>query len=217
MRGIVSEPLFTEVDGHRCFDFNKLIPMPASLNIECGSTTDENIIYFLTERCTIPIRKLSPDKKALLDVLVRNMIAGSRWPDEVFHRVMADAFEETEQKRQRRYNMGQTYVSNYQQYGAATWYDWCNQFWGTKWNASDTEIIDNDTIRFDTAWSNPEPILLKLAEIYPDRMIKHWWADEDRGCNTGYRWLQGDVSSEEPHHLDAEALMLYAKCWGRVK
>lgn len=41
MEGITNLPLFVEEDGKRCFDFNKIILMPESLNIESGSMTDE--------------------------------------------------------------------------------------------------------------------------------------------------------------------------------
>ena len=41
MEGITNLPLFVEEDGKICFDFNKIINMPESLNIESGSMTDE--------------------------------------------------------------------------------------------------------------------------------------------------------------------------------
>lgn len=214
MKGIAYEPLYVDDNGCKRFDFNKLIPMPESLNIESGSMTDEGIVYFLTERCSIPLQGLTPEKKLLVNTLVHNMFAGSNWPEEIFRRVMARANDETEEERQRLYDAGKIYVSNYELYGATTWYGWRCGAWGTKWNACETVIIDDDTIAFDTAWSNPWPILLKMAEMYPDRTISHWWADEDMGSNTGYRFLQGEVSCEELYDQDDKALELYAKCWG---
>lgn len=214
MEGIAREPIFVEEDGGKHFEFDKLIPMPESLKVDSGSMTDENIVYYLTERCTIPVRKLPPDKEALMKTLVKNTFAGEKWPEEVFHRVMAQAFEESDDRRQKRYDTGKTYISNYQLYGATTWYDWCCQNWGTKWSACHTVIIDEDTIEFDTAWSNPEPILLKLAEMYPDRKIEHWWADENVGYNTGHRCLQGKTVTEEfPEAESDEAMAIFAKCW----
>lgn len=200
MVGIANKPLFTlGGEGRKCFDFNKLIPMPESLNVVRGSETDEN---YLTERCTIPIRSLAPDKLALMDELVRNSVAGSGWPEEVFHRVMAQTFDETKAQKRKRYEAGERYVSNYELYGATTWYDWCRREWGTKWNACGTRIEDDDTISFDTAWSAPEPVLLKLAEMYLEAEIKHWWADEGIESNAGYRRLRGDEAAEgqrRPH------------------
>lgn len=55
MKGILNLPLFVMEDGVKCFDFNKIIPMPKSLDIESGSMTKECIMYYLTNRCTIPV------------------------------------------------------------------------------------------------------------------------------------------------------------------
>ena len=87
--------------------------------------------------------------------------------------------------------IGLQYISNKVLYGATTWYDWCCNNWGTKWNAYSNEQEDEDTISFETAWCNPEPVMLKLSEMYPEAIIEHWWADEDMGSNDGYRVYQG--------------------------
>ena len=214
MRGIASEPLFCEGEDGPSFDFSKLVPMPESLNVESGSMTHDNIVYYLTERCAIPIGGLPPKTKALLEALVRDPLGDPQWPQKIFRRVMTAAFGETESKKKKRCEMGETYVSNYIKHGAATWRDWrCNN-WGSQWNAGDTLIESEDSIRFSTAWSDPKPILLKLAERYPDRRIEHWWAGENQGSNTGYRRLLGPEMSEELHDCDDEAMRLYDICWG---
>lgn len=71
MDGIADLPLFTEKDGVKAFDFNKIIPMPESLDIEDGSRTQDAIVYYLTERCTVQVEALSPGEKTLFDQLVR--------------------------------------------------------------------------------------------------------------------------------------------------
>lgn len=94
------------------------------------------------------------------------------------------------------------------------WYDWSIAHWGTKWNAMELLILDDDTIAFDTAWSNPEPIIYELARRYPDRTIDHWWADEDVGSNTGYRRYEDGEWYENPYADDSqEALETYLECW----
>lgn len=55
------------------------------------------------------------------------------------------------------------------------WWDWRVQNWGTKWNSSECEvtIMDDEQVEytFDTAWSPPEEVILKLRELYPDVAI----------------------------------------------
>ena len=51
-------------------------------------------------------------------------------------------------------------------HGADNWYDWHLQNWGTKWNTYDNDIQDN-VVSFQTAWSLPDPIFAKMAEMYP--------------------------------------------------
>ena len=50
--------------------------------------------------------------------------------------------------------------------GCANWYTWCSSNWGTKWNAYDL-VITNDqpkrlAFHFQTAWAPPTPVLAKL-------------------------------------------------------
>lgn len=51
-------------------------------------------------------------------------------------------------------------------------YDWCYDNWGTKWNFSDVEIIRDDyddlvSYTFDTAWSPPTKVIIKMSERFP--------------------------------------------------
>lgn len=48
------------------------------------------------------------------------------------------------------------------------WYDWSCKNWGTKWDACHVEIDEEVlTIRFDTAWTCPMPIMGYIIEHYP--------------------------------------------------
>lgn len=72
-------------------------------------------------------------------------------------------------------------------YGTNNWYDWSIENWGTKWNAYDCYLEDDNIIIFNTAWSAPIPVLDALAEICYENNV--WftskWADEDMGYNIG--------------------------------
>ena len=69
-------------------------------------------------------------------------------------------------------------------YGFNNWYDWRYENWGTKWNADEVYISDNE-ITFNTAWCNPQPLLVALSRKYPDIQFDIKFADEDFGHNTG--------------------------------
>ena len=68
---------------------------------------------------------------------------------------------------------GRMALDNIKKYGVKDWYDWSCQNWGTKWDASDSYIADEDTedlmiqIQFNTAWSPPMEWLQKATEKYP--------------------------------------------------
>lgn len=70
-------------------------------------------------------------------------------------------------------------------YGYRSWYDWSVDHWGTKWNAYDGSINDQEQgfieATFLTAWSPPEPVIAKLAEMYPQVAITHHYLDEGGG------------------------------------
>lgn len=222
MQGITELPLFqTYDDGSKGFDFNKMIPMPESLNMDSGSMVDDYAIYYLTDRCTVPVSRVSAEKKAVITKMIANKMFGNEeWIQRTFYRAMERAFDETEAKRKKMYEDGKTYVENLQNYGYATWYDWCIANWDTKWNAYDNESEGTDCIKFSTAWANPEPVIRKLAEMYPGARIEHWWADEDTGNNTGYRIFEDGKEAEDSagyyENCSKEAYSCYELCWGEM-
>ena len=69
------------------------------------------------------------------------------------------------------------------------WYDWRVNHWGTKWDAYDVVVTDDDPesveIEFNTAWCPPEPICAAIRDEYPDVSVS-WFYDEP-GCEiAGY-------------------------------
>ena len=78
---------------------------------------------------------------------------------------------------------GQKYKDNIEKYGCKSWYDWCVQEWGTKWDVDATEgnRTDNEIVYFfDSAWSPPTTWLQKASELYPD--LKFHLEYEEGGC-----------------------------------
>jgi hypothetical protein len=98
-------------------------------------------------------------------------------PESVRNTVSGSHLSQDEKDRQ---------AENVKQYGYATWYDFANAEWGTKWNAYDVDVdLINDCIGFDTAWAMPDPIFTKLSTMLPHATITVKFADEDIGHNCG--------------------------------
>lgn len=160
------------------FDFNKLIPMPKSLNIEEGTRTEQGLkLYqeFMRERAAIIKSDMSPARKEnALAVLDRT------WRP----RRMDDPDT---------WSLGEKAYDNLQKYGHTSWYSWCIQNWGTKWNSYQSSPLQDgdDTMRFLTAWAAVPNLIKKLSEKYPEQTITYCWADEEVGYNVGEIVLRG--------------------------
>lgn len=74
------------------------------------------------------------------------------------------------------------YKENLDLYGCLSWYDWCINHWGTKWDAYDVQPIftgDGEVeITFKTAWGPPTGWLSVAAEKYPGLSFRNCWQEE---------------------------------------
>ncbi len=167
-------------------DFNKVIPMPESLNITAGSVTDKGLKAYKDFVAVLLFDGANKDSD-LLNI-----------PEEkeaIFLKQRTDIDDDE-------WKAGRQAFRNIQQYGFPTWYEWSINNWGTKWNAYDCIELEDVSEEmnepcFNTAWSAPHPILSKLAQMYPDVEIEHEWADEDFGHNLGRVKYKGDTILEE--------------------
>lgn len=168
-------------------DFNKIIAMPETLNIEAGSRTDHGLKAY---REFIEVYTAGRSNKEALKAL-------ENIPTESENAFLC---QRTDIKRDE-WELGKTAWQNIQKYGAPTWYEWSITNWGTKWNAygyeEGTDYSACDELTFQTAWSAPHPILRKLSEMFPEIVFKHQWADEDIGMNCGERCYLGGEKIDE--------------------
>ena len=70
--------------------------------------------------------------------------------------------------------------------------EWHREYWGTKWNAYNTERVSDTELRFQTAWNHPDQVIEALAEAFPDDQIEVRYADEDTGWNLGHYTVKND-------------------------
>jgi len=136
--------------GDSAVDFHKVIPMPEELNIEESSDG------------FIGLAAITGDCKRYLTF---------PWvKDEGIH--TAEEFKAyVEREHPHGIELARKYISNRQKYGHATWREWSNANWGTKWNAYSVgeweSLPGRLTIRFNTAWSPAIPVIVKLSELFP--------------------------------------------------
>lgn len=187
-------------------DFNKLIPRPKSLNIECGSDTDKGF-------------KLFTDMKEEAGGIIETI----RNPRNMTEFIQAtkngkkftERYNSMSEDDKKLFDLGKRAFNNIQNYGTPTWYEWSIANWDTKWNAYDCSYDKDRTLFFHTAWSAPDKVIKALSEKYPDIQIGHIWADEDIGNNLGKRiYFGGEVILENiPEAFSKEAYDLAFKVW----
>ena len=108
-------------------------------------------------------------------------------------------------------------LENYRSCGYLHSMDFARKVWGTKWNAYEpTAEPEEGRCQFDTAWSCPEGVLVKVSERFPDDTITVTYADEDIGSNCGTFTLKAgqvveqDIAPPWRDMTDAEKARLKA-------
>lgn len=202
----------TDDNGELLFDFEKIIPRPKSLNVISGylEKPAQDLFNKYAEDKFLAMNELKA--KAFMEThkkcniykreFTYNFLSVDLFPEYLQEEIVKELASEDEMFSARLqllliWHMGKIYADNIQKYGCTTWYDWCVNNWGTKWNACNTYINEcEDCIEFETAWSAPIPIYQKMAEIHPDLDFSVRWADEDIGANAGFVEHTGETDGD---------------------
>jgi Ferredoxin-like domain in Api92-like protein len=181
------------------FDFNKVIPMPQELNI-AESSDGLMGLAAISGRC--------------------DEYLSYQWVIEMGIRTPAEFAAYLERERPLSIELGRKYLSNQQRFGHATWYEWCTENWGTKWNAysvSAPELLsDRATIQFDTAWSPAIPVIVRLSAQFPSVELTLRYFDE--GWNfAGEAFFEAGRCADEcfaPDEIDPRTRFVYEEVYG---
>ncbi len=187
-------------------DFNKLIPMPESLNIESSTRTEKGLKLFQSFQ------------RESMELSLCNLL--NRAPEDVENGAIAaliDKYGKLTEGDPELMNLGEQCYNNIVQYGCPTWYEWANENWGTKWNAYNfAPYSDRNTVSFHTAWNSIPKILTALSLKFPDVRFDYSWADEDIGYNVGVLTYQNGKVTDSfvPEGGTKEAYELAAEIQG---
>ncbi|WP_300924923.1 hypothetical protein [uncultured Clostridium sp.] len=201
-------------------DFNKIIPIPKTLELTEGSITDVAIYYAL-------LQKNENKQYEIIKALSKkeDYIYNNYW-NKIKHYKSNGDFKDIYQKAKkfipdeeaRKLNitsleqLGDTYINNIIKYGSTTWYDWCIENWGTKWGVSEFSCNET-TMIFDTAWATPEPIFEKISKELPNALIEVQYADE---CYSNYNngiLILKDGLEDHKEELDED---FAAEVWSKI-
>ena len=214
-------------------DFNKIIPMPKTLNITSGGNDRDAMQYALLKMDALQLKqtieKLKETSTSFYGNYFEKIYSCKKYTLEELEKVAKEFEEKLNSGKQDRFNevdykelgvnnledLGNVYINNILQYGADSWYDWCCENWGTKWNSSDTYIIDDTEIEFSTAWSCPVNIFKELSKQFSGVEIAVDFADEDIGSNCGkITFLNGEIEE----YIDMDGNTDFAlEVWGYDK
>ncbi len=144
-----------------------LLPIPESLKIVCGSNTDYGMAIILSQKhndhtALDEVNQYPWAKKLSREELIAHLIENKS----------ADLA------------MGQQAIDNLKEYGCKTWYDWCCNNWGTKWDLGymKMDVLPDEVLIFSqTAWSPPLIGITSISELYP---LLHFTVEyAEPGCN----------------------------------
>jgi hypothetical protein len=154
----------------RGFDFNSVLPMPPELEIEDSSavTTGYDALYgdwtqpaqywtWKEAAASLGLPFPLQSREELL-ACIRSLDCAD------MYLVPARRFKE-----------------NVEKHGHGSWYGWCKEHWGTKWNAEDSAVTagtDRIVVRFTTTGAFPRKVMVALSRKWPGIAMRVRYADE---------------------------------------
>lgn len=169
------------------FSFHRIIPMPQILRgTESGSRAHWGVIAL--GRPELTRQSMMFGDHFAVPWLIEKNITNAQELKEYLEREKPDHLVE-----------GQKAIEAFEETGAASWYDWALANWETKWDAYSQDLAyeegsDTAVYTFDTAWSCPLPVLLELAELFPELTISHSYFDEGHNFWGEAEYADGELA-----------------------
>lgn len=152
------------------FDFNSVVPMPPELDLEESSAVETGYDALYGD-WTRPAQYWTWKEAA----------ASLGYPFPLQSREQLLACIQSLDCAEMYLDPARQFKRNVEQYGHGTWYGWCKEHWGTKWNAEETRVAGAPgrlTVRFTTANSFPKPLAVALSRKWADLDMHVLYVDE---------------------------------------
>ena len=147
----------------RVFDFDKVIPTPDELNIECDVLADVVVLLYMRQaRFTMVAAPYDPMVK-------KAEKRYKEWNDDM---------------KAKMEKLARQYLANIAKYEYPNWYSYHLDKWGTKWNTYGANVRKGDSLEYETANGYPKPVVEELSRKWPDVEFDLTAADEDIGSYT---------------------------------
>lgn len=176
---------FTTDETGVSFDFNKVIEMPAALDIEHQYSNYVDLIWYVSDGCKTDPENWSDNDKRIVDAVFESGFMKGRIMQH--YSELADKREILEKEEENRmYNTGRLIYDNVKNHGYADWYDWRVANWGSKWNAVDCSLepdyaeksdSEEACVCFSTPWDRPIGIMEEIFRANLDCRISFFWND----------------------------------------
>lgn len=169
---------WTSQDGvNTAFSFERVFPMPGVLHGTVSGTGVAEGMWLLDEGTHHEVMK-SP--KHYPGSFCASLESISRVGMPTFAS-KEEALAWVQKNRPEWLKLGEAAIRAFKETGYCSWYEWCTDKWGTKWDAYQIDVCRGQgvlTYQFDTAWSPPVPVIDKLALLYPSAQFVHRYFDE---------------------------------------
>ncbi len=206
------------------FDFNKVIKMPDSLNVEFSTKSNASLALYLTyinpyikyfgnleDKIDYELYQNIINKLNDKTLLINNFMLKDYEIDDVINK-----FSKSSSKEEL-LNLGKIQIDNIINYNALNWYDWNIKNWGCKWNSSNFNISeDYKTITYETPWNPAKEVIIEISRQNPEMKFGFLYSDENIGANVGYMLLKNGVIDYAGTFADysCDAYRLAFDLWG---
>lgn len=213
------------LDKNENLDFNTIVPMPDTIKNTTGISKTEHmemIAYVLTHKPDGSILTLNTKDDVIKAIDVHNQGDGQLaedLTDDDFCAIIESSKRQDDLEWNKQHwdrfpasNEGRSYFTeaenvlyNMLHYGVTNWYDWSINNWGSKWNASSTDVDKLErSIYWETAWSPTVEIAQNMSKVCTEP-VYYQYAEEQFTEYVGeFIFHKGDVikQSENPGGLE---------------